>query len=149
MDYSTDPPPDLVAPVMLEFARFLAHRDELLNGEIFYTLREAQIVIEQWRRHYNTKRLRSFPWRLLPESVCPMSGPTRRGEDVRSPSPAPSDASIGQPSSRHTLCASDRTLPRSRQSNGLRQLSSFPGCAEHQPGAALRRSLPVCSFSST
>ena len=29
-------------------------RDELLNGEIFYTLREAQIVIESWRRHYNT-----------------------------------------------------------------------------------------------
>jgi transposase InsO family protein len=31
-------------------------RDELLNGEIFYTLREAQIVIENWRRHYNTIR---------------------------------------------------------------------------------------------
>jgi hypothetical protein len=25
-------------------------RDELLDGEIFYTLREAQIVIESWRR---------------------------------------------------------------------------------------------------
>jgi putative transposase len=31
-------------------------RDELLNGEIFYTLREAQIVIKSWRRHYNTIR---------------------------------------------------------------------------------------------
>jgi putative transposase len=31
-------------------------RDELLNGEIFYTLREAQVVIEQWRHHYNTIR---------------------------------------------------------------------------------------------
>lgn len=31
-------------------------RDELLNGEIFYTLKEAQIVIENWRRHYNTAR---------------------------------------------------------------------------------------------
>ena len=31
-------------------------RDELLNGEIFYTLLEAQIVIESWRRHYNTIR---------------------------------------------------------------------------------------------
>jgi putative transposase len=31
-------------------------RNELLNGEIFYTLREAQIVIESWRRHYNTIR---------------------------------------------------------------------------------------------
>ena len=31
-------------------------RDELLKGEIFYTLKEAQIVIENWRRHYNTAR---------------------------------------------------------------------------------------------
>ena len=31
-------------------------RDELLNGEIFYSLKEAQIVIEKWRQHYNTKR---------------------------------------------------------------------------------------------
>jgi transposase InsO family protein len=28
-------------------------RDELLNGEIFYSLKEARIVIESWRRHYN------------------------------------------------------------------------------------------------
>jgi len=28
----------------------------LLNGEIFYSLKEAQIIIEQWRKHYNTKR---------------------------------------------------------------------------------------------
>ena len=31
-------------------------RDELLNGEIFYSLAEAQILIEAWRRHYNTVR---------------------------------------------------------------------------------------------
>jgi len=31
-------------------------RDECLNGEIFYSLREAQIVIEQWRTEYNTRR---------------------------------------------------------------------------------------------
>ena len=30
--------------------------DELLNGEIFYSLREAQIIIESWRKHDNTKR---------------------------------------------------------------------------------------------
>jgi putative transposase len=29
--------------------------EELLNGEIFYSLREAQIIIERWRKHYNTK----------------------------------------------------------------------------------------------
>ena len=31
-------------------------RDEFLNGEIFYSLREAQILIEEWRKHYNKKR---------------------------------------------------------------------------------------------
>lgn len=31
-------------------------RDELLNGEIFYTLREAQVLIEEWRTEYNTFR---------------------------------------------------------------------------------------------
>ena len=31
-------------------------RDELLNGEIFYSLKEARVVIAQWRKHYNTLR---------------------------------------------------------------------------------------------
>jgi hypothetical protein len=31
-------------------------RDELLNGEIFYSLAEARVLIEAWRRHYNTVR---------------------------------------------------------------------------------------------
>jgi putative transposase len=31
-------------------------RDELLNREIFYTLKEAAILIEQWQRHYNGVR---------------------------------------------------------------------------------------------
>ena len=31
-------------------------RDELLNREIFYTLKEAQILIERWRHEYNTIR---------------------------------------------------------------------------------------------
>ncbi len=31
-------------------------RDKLLNVEIFTTLREAQVLIEAWRRHYNTVR---------------------------------------------------------------------------------------------
>jgi hypothetical protein len=34
-------------------------RDELLNGEIFYSLKEAQIVIERWRKHFNTIRAHS------------------------------------------------------------------------------------------
>ena len=28
-------------------------RDECLNGEMFYSLKEAQVIIEDWRRHYN------------------------------------------------------------------------------------------------
>ena len=31
-------------------------RDELLNGEIFYSLKEAQVLIEMWRKEYNTVR---------------------------------------------------------------------------------------------
>ena len=31
-------------------------RDELLERELFYTLREAKVLIERWRRHYNTVR---------------------------------------------------------------------------------------------
>jgi len=31
-------------------------RDELLDRELFYTLHEAQVLIERWRVHYNTKR---------------------------------------------------------------------------------------------
>ena len=34
-------------------------RDELLNGGIFYTLQEAQILIERWRQEYNMARPRS------------------------------------------------------------------------------------------
>ena len=49
-------------------------RDELLNGEVFYTLKEAQIIIEQWRKHYSTKKppsaLRYRP--PAPETIIPM-----------------------------------------------------------------------------
>ena len=31
-------------------------RDELLNGEIFYTLKEAEVLIEGWRKQYNRVR---------------------------------------------------------------------------------------------
>lgn len=52
-------------------------RDELLNGEIFYSLKEAQVVIEQWRRHYNTIRPHSsLGYRPpAPETIVPPSWP--------------------------------------------------------------------------
>jgi transposase InsO family protein len=31
-------------------------RFQLLDGEIFFTLLEAKIIIERWRRHYNEVR---------------------------------------------------------------------------------------------
>ena len=31
-------------------------RDQLLNGEVFYSFKEATIIIEGWRIHYNTQR---------------------------------------------------------------------------------------------
>ena len=48
-------------------------RDELLNPEIFYTLREAQILIEWWRREYNEVRPHSsLGYRPpAPEAVMP------------------------------------------------------------------------------
>ena len=30
--------------------------EQFLNGELFYTLNEAQIMTERWRTHYNTVR---------------------------------------------------------------------------------------------
>ncbi|MDH3207854.1 MAG: IS3 family transposase [Gemmatimonadota bacterium] len=48
-------------------------RDEFLNGEIFYTLPEAVVLVEQWRRLYNTVRPHSA-WAGLPpapETVRP------------------------------------------------------------------------------
>ena len=36
-------------------------REECLNGEIFYSLKEARIVIEQWRQQYNRVRPHAAP----------------------------------------------------------------------------------------
>ena len=45
---------DTVEPTASATERFNAKlRDELLNGEIFYSLAEAKTVIESWRQHYN------------------------------------------------------------------------------------------------
>jgi putative transposase len=41
-------------------------RYELLNGEIFYSLFEAKVIIEKWRKHYNGKRPHSSLGRKPP-----------------------------------------------------------------------------------
>ena len=54
-------------------------RDEILNTEIFYTLREAKVLIERWRHHYKTARPHSSLGyrRPVPETILPnIDGPT-------------------------------------------------------------------------
>jgi transposase InsO family protein len=50
-------------------------RDEVLNREMFYTLQEAQVIIEGWRKEYNTFRPHSsLGYRPpAPEVVLPPS----------------------------------------------------------------------------
>ena len=50
-------------------------RDELLNREIFTTLTEASILIEEWRREYNQVRPHSaLDYRApAPEAIIPLT----------------------------------------------------------------------------
>jgi len=51
-------------------------RDEFLNGEIFYSLKEAQILTEMWRVEYNTERPHSaLGYRPpAPQAIIPKPG---------------------------------------------------------------------------
>ena len=69
-------------------------RDELLNGEIFYSLAEAAVLVEQWRREYNTVRPHSAcgglppapeaikPSPLVPEDARPSPPSTGAGTNI-------------------------------------------------------------------
>jgi len=52
-------------------------RDEQLNGEIFYTLTEARVIVELWRREYNQGRPHSsLGYRPpAPEAIRPIPSP--------------------------------------------------------------------------
>ena len=66
-------------------------RDELLRGEVFNSLREAQVLIERWRRRCNTERPRSaLGYRPpAPEVVTGSLVPPRRpGPEGSAPPPA-------------------------------------------------------------
>ncbi len=52
-------------------------RDELLNGEIFDTLLEAKVLIERWRREYNTIRPHSALGYLPPAPEARLAGPAK------------------------------------------------------------------------
>lgn len=51
----------------------------MLNGEIFYSLKEATVVIEQWRKHYNAIRPA-----LIPELSTTTSTDINPGNSSRS-----------------------------------------------------------------
>jgi putative transposase len=50
-------------------------RDELLNGEIFDTLLEARVLIERWRREYNSVRPHSALGYVPPSPEARLAGP--------------------------------------------------------------------------
>jgi len=52
-------------------------RDELLAREIFYSLKEAQVLIEMWRKHYNTVRPHSSLGYRPPAPVSVVVQPTQ------------------------------------------------------------------------
>ena len=68
-------------------------RDELLNTEIFHTLKEAKVLIERWRQHYNTIRPHSSlgyrppaPQAILPRPAVQAYAtlqPTQQGCNTR------------------------------------------------------------------
>ncbi len=70
-------------------------RDELLNGEIFYPLREAEVIIESWRQHTNTVRPHASlgyrppaPEVLIPALAARPAAPHRPAPPGQAPSSA-------------------------------------------------------------
>jgi putative transposase len=61
-------------------------RDEFLNGEVFYTLKEAQVMIEHWRHHYNHIRPHSSLGYKPPAPLARM----KEGAFAIATAPAPS-----------------------------------------------------------
>jgi hypothetical protein len=77
-------------------------RDELLNGEIFYTLAEAKILIEAWRRHYNTVR---------PHSSMGYRPPAPETATPPWPPPVPLRSTYGRPWRRKQQCTNNQPGP--------------------------------------
>ncbi len=61
-------------------------RDELLNGEIFDTLLEAKVLIERWRREYNTIRPHSALGYIPPAPEARLAWPQHNNPGNRLPS---------------------------------------------------------------
>ncbi len=66
----------LEPPTDLDGSAAVSRADELLNGEMFYTLLEARVLIERWRQHYNRFRSHSALgyWPPAPVVIQPRLG---------------------------------------------------------------------------
>ncbi len=55
-------------------------RDEFLNGEIFYSIKELRVLAERWRVHYNTIRPHSSLGYRSPAPEARLTNNTGHGE---------------------------------------------------------------------
>jgi hypothetical protein len=60
-------------------------RDELLNGEIFYSSKESQITVEQWRRHHDAvgRHLSPGYWSPALQTPSPFPQPLDQGATMQ------------------------------------------------------------------
>ena len=72
-------------------------RDELLDGEIFYSLREAEVVIESWRRHYNQVRPHASLGYRAPAPEVIMPAPAIATTAARRPASPPTPGVAQRP----------------------------------------------------
>jgi putative transposase len=73
-------------------------RDECLNGEIFYSLKEAQVVIEHWRVEYNTRRPHSaLGYRPPAPAACEIGGGKGCGKDAPRKTESRFSSTLGNP----------------------------------------------------
>ena len=63
-------------------------RDECLNGETFYTLKEAQVILEQWRHHYNHIRPHTSLGYKPPAPLTRTKPPMKEGAFAYAPAPS-------------------------------------------------------------
>ena len=112
---------------------YLVPDAELLNGEIFCTLREAQVLIESWRCHYNAMRSHgSLGYRPpAPETIVMPSWP---------PGSAPPATQLGRETSiAPTFQLDQSTGGRSRPTAVL----PVPGASSFYPHLFVPNSVPV------
>jgi putative transposase len=64
-------------------------RDEFLNGEIFYSMKELRVLAERWRKHYNTARPHSSPGYRPPAPEAWLASTVGRQEEPVASLPAP------------------------------------------------------------